>query len=233
MTNTAAVQDRNPIACDVNIGNGPIKFYLDLDASNPPNSDNDGANIVLNHLTVGDILAYFDWSGLRPMTELEYEKMCRGTNVPAIAGEFAWGSDTNNPAGTITNSGAANEATSNVGSLSNLFKTEPLRAGFAATSTSNRSASGATFWGIMDMHNLGEFMYGVESTNFSRLSYGDGSLDANGNAMVSGWTVDAQFLSTIDPTTPGIEPISEGKNLITSATRSAYIGARGVRRLIE
>lgn len=35
-------------------------------------------------------LAYLDWSGLRPMTELEYEKAARGP-LPPLAGEYAWG----------------------------------------------------------------------------------------------------------------------------------------------
>ena len=35
-------------------------------------------------------LAYLDWSGLRPMTEFEYEKAARGPVTP-VAGEFAWG----------------------------------------------------------------------------------------------------------------------------------------------
>ena len=35
-------------------------------------------------------LAYLDWSGLRPMTEFEFEKAARGPVAP-VAGEFAWG----------------------------------------------------------------------------------------------------------------------------------------------
>jgi len=34
--------------------------------------------------------AYLDWSGLRPMTELEYEKACRGPETP-VPNEFPWG----------------------------------------------------------------------------------------------------------------------------------------------
>ncbi|MFN3345365.1 MAG: hypothetical protein ACK412_06920 [Chloroherpetonaceae bacterium] len=35
-------------------------------------------------------LLYLAWSGLRPMTELEFEKACRGVEK-GVPGEFAWG----------------------------------------------------------------------------------------------------------------------------------------------
>jgi formylglycine-generating enzyme required for sulfatase activity len=232
MTDSPSVQDRNPIACDVNIGTGAIEFYVDMDDTNPPNSPNDGANVVLNHLTPEDILAYFDWSGLRPMTELEYEKICRGQDVPPLAGEYAWGTDTYNAAGAISNGGTMSEATANVGILPSLFALQPLRAGYAATATSGRTESGGTFWGNMDIHNLGEFMYSVESINFSRTSYGDGQLNLTGNANVPSWITNSKVLSTQDLITPAISPISQGKTEIPQlTTRSAYVGARGVRRL--
>jgi formylglycine-generating enzyme required for sulfatase activity len=46
-----------------------------------------------NWVSWGDAAAYIWWTGLRPMTEFEYEKACRGTEAP-IADEFAWGSTT-------------------------------------------------------------------------------------------------------------------------------------------
>jgi hypothetical protein len=41
-------------------------------------------------LVLSDCLAYSAWTGLRPMTELEYEKACRGPLTP-VPGEYAWG----------------------------------------------------------------------------------------------------------------------------------------------
>ncbi|HRP16598.1 MAG TPA: hypothetical protein PL128_01265 [Ginsengibacter sp.] len=35
--------------------------------------------------------AFADWSGLRPMSELEFEKICRGHNNPAVPNEYVWG----------------------------------------------------------------------------------------------------------------------------------------------
>ncbi len=43
-----------------------------------------------NWLDWMDGAAYAAWAGLRPMTELEYEKACRGTAQPH-SGEYAWG----------------------------------------------------------------------------------------------------------------------------------------------
>ena len=48
-------------------------------------------NVACNYLSWGDLAAYLDWSGLRPMSELEFEKSCRGTLSP-VPDEYAWGS---------------------------------------------------------------------------------------------------------------------------------------------
>ena len=39
-----------------------------------------------------DLVAYLDWAALRPMTELEYEKIARGSAEAIVPGEYAWGS---------------------------------------------------------------------------------------------------------------------------------------------
>lgn len=43
-----------------------------------------------NFLSWDDAMAFADWCGLRPMTELEFEKACRGNRKP-LANEFPWG----------------------------------------------------------------------------------------------------------------------------------------------
>jgi formylglycine-generating enzyme required for sulfatase activity len=229
MTNTSTATGRNPIRCDEIIGNGPITFYADLNDANPPNSADDGQDIVLAYLSIGDIYAYLDWSGLRPMTELEYEKICRGEDMHVVPGELAWGTSTFNAAGALTNAGTNSETTANVGILSSLFDAQPLRAGYAATSTSSRTEACATFYGVMDIHNKGEFMIGVNSTNFVRTSYGDGELSGAGNGQVSGWSVGVELLGNGSGTAP--DPISAGKTLLLPTSRPSVMGARGVRRL--
>lgn len=42
-----------------------------------------------NYILWDDAMAFADWSGMRPMTELEYEKACRGTTKP-VNGQYPW-----------------------------------------------------------------------------------------------------------------------------------------------
>ena len=49
-------------------------------------------NVACNYLSWADLAAYLDWSSLRPMTELEFEKSCRGT-AAAVPNELAWGTE--------------------------------------------------------------------------------------------------------------------------------------------
>ncbi|MBM4020519.1 MAG: hypothetical protein FJ288_19740, partial [Planctomycetes bacterium] len=50
----------------------------------------DRPHVACRGLIWSDLTAYAAWAGLRPMTELEYEKACRGPLRP-VADEFAWG----------------------------------------------------------------------------------------------------------------------------------------------
>lgn len=129
-----------------------------------------------NFLSAKDVLAYLDWAGLRPMTELEYEKACRGTlAVPSAPNntQYAWGSISINNALGLSNEGMNNEAPSNVeancavgkvGSDSKVTAvlSGPIRSGGFATPVSSRTKAGATYWGIMEMSgNLWERCVGL------------------------------------------------------------------------
>lgn len=52
----------------------------------------DGQDVAMYFVSVYDLFAYAEFSCLRPMTELEYEKACRG-NKQVAGKEFAWGSE--------------------------------------------------------------------------------------------------------------------------------------------
>jgi formylglycine-generating enzyme required for sulfatase activity len=126
--------------------------------------------VACNWLAWAHAAAYKAWAGLRPMTELEFEKACRGARKP-VAGEYAWGSTAITQATNFVNDGAADEralpsganaAASGVGVAVN----GPLRAGVFATATSGRAAAGASYWGIMELSgNLFERAVGVASNS--------------------------------------------------------------------
>ena len=111
-------------------------------------------NVACNFLSWMDGAAFADWAALRPMTELEFEKACRGPVTP-VANEFAWGTTTITGATGISNSGANYEVASNAGANAvfnnNANVKGPLRVGSFATASSTREQAGAFFYGIMDL----------------------------------------------------------------------------------
>lgn len=148
-----------------------------------------------------DAAAYADWAGLRPMTELEYEKACRGPSLP-IADEYAWGTASVHASSyfPINNQGQPNEAIAAGYSVvagnawygdTRAFDAITRVGIFAAhPSNSGRVSAGATYWGIMEMSgHCWERTVSVgrsESRNFAG-THGDGVLMTNGNATNSDW----------------------------------------------
>lgn len=53
----------------------------------------DNPHRPMNYVSFTDALAFTDWAGLRPVTELEFEKAARGSSTP-IPAEFVWGTNT-------------------------------------------------------------------------------------------------------------------------------------------
>lgn len=158
-------------------------------------------NVACNYLSWADLAAYLDWAALRPMSELEYEKACRG-NLAAVANEYAWGT-TNIAASayTINNDGAANEGiatnySTTAGNASYIITdgsiNGPLRCGIFAANGSNtgRETAGATYYGIMEMSgNLWKRPVTVGNAT-GRLfdgQNGNGVLDATGDANTTNW----------------------------------------------
>ena len=83
-------------------------------------------------LSWNDGAAFAAWAGLRPMTELEFEKACRGLVAP-VANEYAWGT---------TNKLAVSSAAA---AVSNLV------ANLAPASGLSREQTGASCWGILNL----------------------------------------------------------------------------------
>ncbi len=188
MSNTSSISYRQTITCPSS-GNGTT-YPITFSASVP--------NRACNYLNWVDGAAYSDWAGLRPMTELEFEKACRGDQT-VVAGEHAWGSTSitaattingiENGTETITNSGAnccydLKTFSGGDGGLG------PLRCGIFATGSSTREQSGASYYGIMELSgNLHErpVTLGNDTGRLFTGTNGNGVLDVNGNADVDYW----------------------------------------------
>ncbi len=155
----------------------------------------DGQDIACNYVSWADLTAYADWAGLRPMTEFEFEKACRGPIYP-VGGEYAWGTTAvSNGVYTISEWGKAAEGIATgystaAGNMSwgttNESKGPPLRVGIFAANANNtgRMTSGASYYGIMELSgNVYErpvtVGYSASREQFIG-SHGDGSLDSNG-----------------------------------------------------
>lgn len=198
MSNTTAASYRNGIRCSATVSaNDPIDFFCDLDGDGSGNESNDGEWIVCNYISWSDLTAFLDWSGLRPMSELEFEKICRGIGNTYVSGEYAWGTNSNvSPATSISSSGQYNEsvgavAGGNANCAYNNSTSGPVRAGaFAKSSTTTRTASGAGYFGVLDMSgSMWEFAVVISNStgrSFTGL-HGNGEINSTGNADVSAW----------------------------------------------
>jgi len=151
-------------------------------------------NVACNFLSWMDCAAFADWASLRPMTELEFEKACRGILTP-VTNELAWGTTTITGATGISNSGANNEVASNAGANAvfnnNASVQGPLRVGSFATSSSTRSQAGASYYGIMELSgNLWERAVSVGNATGRNLTapiHGNGLLSSDGFCDIATW----------------------------------------------
>ncbi|MCM1170012.1 MAG: SUMF1/EgtB/PvdO family nonheme iron enzyme [Bacteroides sp.] len=183
----------------------------------------DGQDLAVNYVSMYDLLAYAEFAGLRPMTELEYEKACRGPREP-VNDEYAWGSVTKvlfcwswnsngqwqNHNGRIWNPNTGTERVDPAynagltsgktwggsacwwGRYNEYSYAGVFRVGMFADSTTTRAASGATFWGVMNMSDNAMEMcisaYDTAGRNFIG-SHGSGLLDGNGDAINEDWNI--------------------------------------------
>ena len=207
-------------------------------------------DIACNWLSWADLAAYLDWSGLRPMTEMEYEKACRG-NLAPVANEYTWGGTTIATAEyTLTSGGTSSEVindnySTTLGnaaySLTDLTTgtNGPVRVGVFAGTTGNHSriTAGASYTVIMEMGgNLSERVVALDATGKAFTGvHGDGALDASGDAVVTNWpsvstAAGIGFRGGNWQTAATYLRISDRADIATvDATRTALAGGRGVR----
>jgi len=185
--------------------NGAVVFVNNLnnDANNEFAQADDGQTIACNYLSPADMLAYADWCGLRPLSEMEYEKMARPPypDIPILR-EWAGGAPDKlvKPlAGSIAEARTAEEKiNANNGKRVNVNAggtlDGPVRVGCTAGGAQSRTEAGASFWGCLDLSgNLSEIYYACNNglgRNFHDIltAHGDGALIANSSLATAGNT---------------------------------------------
>lgn len=222
-------------ACNLN-GNG---MYGEAD---------DGTDIACNHLSISDLWAYLDWSGLRPMSELEFEKACRGPSTP-FANEYPWGTGIALIGYTLADAGTANEGIATEYSLTNgntvwqntsVNFDGPVRVGVFAANAGNtgRASSGASYYGIMELGgNVTERAVTLGhpgGRSYSGSSHGDGVLATNGTATINNWNnalaaTGYRGGSWTDPATGRMQTSDRGLVNWVRLDRYPQSGGRGVR----
>jgi hypothetical protein len=216
-------------------------YSCNLNGNGTYNESDDGQHIACNYLSWDDLVAYLDWAALRPMTELEYEKSCRGGNQNPTANEFAWGNTSATALSGLSNASNMSETASSSSSniaYNNSFTTGPVRTGIFATGSTSRATSGSGYYGNMELSgNLWERVVTVGNAAGRTFSgvHGNGTLTAGGAADVSGWPAAAgtgwKGGSWLNTTTNSATTSDRAQAANADNTRSADAGGRGVRTI--
>ncbi len=221
--NAAGVVNRNTISWDAS---NPSSKAITLRPARP-----------VSYVSWPDVAAYSAWAGLRPITELEFEKAARGKDIMPIVDEYAWGSTSFTPAASaniapnsdetgveVISSGTANVNRNALGFTSGdgrasgpaSSQSGPLRAGIFAATSNNRIGSGAGFYGNMELSgNLAEPVVTVGR------SAGRQFLATHGSGQLTSLAGYEGFASNTD--WPGIDTVNANRGV----TGTIGIGYRG------
>jgi len=225
---------------------------ISWDSSNSANSattpDRDSpnevtyCNVPVNYLSWEDLTAYLDWAGLRPMTELEFEKAARGPTSP-VNGEYVWGTASGTNASGVTNGGRISEVPASEGDNVNWSGgvSGPLRGGSFASRNyglASRTNAGGSYYGALELSgNLWERVVTVANSDGRAFTgaHGDGALDSNGRANVSNWPAPttasgAGFRGgSFNQASTSARVSDRSLAASTDTTRGSDYGGRGVR----
>ncbi|WP_051190407.1 SUMF1/EgtB/PvdO family nonheme iron enzyme [Kaistella palustris] len=256
-TQAFGTASRNGIKIKVPGSNAAIPAVYGNDLTDGDFDDlNDGQNIAMSTLGYADVLAYLDWAALRPMSEIEFEKICRGPLAP-VAGEYAWGTTeaTGITPGGVVNGGQANEGyntvtngLANYGALSGYVPVNldgPVKVGFSATNSSGRLSASAAYYGAMEMSgNVGEITVAAKTAGGSTYTgtLGDGLLSTtaatDGDADQATWPDNTGLIlrgGHFNASGYGYSGNNSARMMISDradtvgATRMSQYGGRGVR----
>lgn len=168
----------------------PATYGNDASGNNIFNESNDGEWVGMNGINWADISAFIDWAGLRPMTELEFEKACRG-DQPVVSNERAWGTAAHTIAlfANATNASQATEGNSTANGNC-LINANTQRGGLFAGAATTRVQSGAGYYGCMELSgNLAEICVTIGDAvgrGYTGL-HGNGQITQAGASDVSQW----------------------------------------------
>ncbi len=230
---------------DVNHKNTDAVLSRNTVAYTSGNATTSAPSRAISYLSYEDNAAYYDWTGMRFMTELEFEKAAKGPthilNMLASGGTTAY-----DQTYTMTNDGQENANISNPGeSITNINYSStdpggPMRVGIFASSALNptRVETGGRYYGVMELSgNLYERCIGAGSPVNRAYTglHGNGEILSNGDHNVSGWPAvgsEGAISYRGGSWSNGIAfcPIADrfdGANL--SSIANNRIGARGVR----
>jgi hypothetical protein len=239
--NTAALYNLNRNSIKIKTPgvapNTPAVFGCDANSNAVYDEANDGEWVACNYLNWQDHAAYLAWAGLNPMTEMQYEKVARGIQLP-VAGEYAWGNTnvfTGSPYYMTSNINQASETMSNASVsptgnaqyFNSYDNVGPTRNGVFATATSNRISSGGSFYGVMELSgNLWERV--ITTANSSGISYFNSSKIMDRELNSSGYAVTTSASATFSGIWPGsqfIPGLSQVQiNAAVNATGLIYRG---------
>ena len=202
MNSTGNLANRNSLVISQSSdGINPAQFACNLNTTNGFNEWDDGQNLAMNFLSWSDLVAYLDWSGLRPITEMEFEKICSEGVDKVIPLGFAWGTAFSVDGNTLQLDGTPAETVQEIANdtagLANHGYSGvqgPLRCGFGANQSNLRLQAGASVTGVMELSgNLWELCVATNDFGFQfgTLS-GDGKLDEQGQADQAFWYPNAE-----------------------------------------
>ena len=153
-------------------------------------------------------LAFADWSGVRPMSFLEFNKASYGPLQPIYNQSFGYN---------CCNHGYVAWGTSNTGPVN--FASTATTVGYAAGATSSRAYAGASYFGILELTGSAtEPVVKMNYTSFNTTN-GNGFLLSTGISDISNWTTTGMiiFIDNHNVSSVSYRPTNYGFRYVRSA----------------